>query len=451
MKLTNSAVEKFVCPADKKQAVMWDDEVKGFGCRVTPAGTRTYILQFRVKGTKQERQITIGRHNDPWRVDDARKRARDEKAAMVDGTDPVIAAAEVAARKAAKAEEDKALSVTLRQVMEHYLENRRTAHGTPLRAASQRDIRRHVEINLATWADLPIANITRDACLTRFAELTERAPGQANQCFVNLRALCNHARELYADESGNYRILATNPVQRMLVIRKLNKESAKTGRIPLDRIGHVWNTLRQRADDARIVDERTAADWVSFMLLTGTRRTESGCLLWENVDLDSATYHLPDEVVKNHKGITLPLPAPLVEILKSRARLPAVSDKVAARRRRDSNREHTPFVFPSWGKAGYITAAQATMEAVSKAAGVKVTIHDLRRTLEDLGKQCKVDFDDRKILLNHLASGVHEKHYANNPSPDALRPAVNAIAEFVLEQARIAKENEANGVTVTSN
>ena len=41
MKLTNSAVEKFVCPAGKKQAVKWDSETSGFGVRVTPPGTRT--------------------------------------------------------------------------------------------------------------------------------------------------------------------------------------------------------------------------------------------------------------------------------------------------------------------------------------------------------------------------------------------------------------------------
>ena len=73
--------------------------------------------------------------------------------------------------------------------MNHYLTHKQTSHGTPLREASQRDIRRHVTVNLAEWADQPIANITRDMCLSRFAEISERAPGQANQCMVNLSVM----------------------------------------------------------------------------------------------------------------------------------------------------------------------------------------------------------------------------------------------------------------------
>lgn len=443
MKLTNSAVEKFVCPEGKKQAVKWDSETKGFGVRVTPSGTRTYILQFRVKGSKQERQITIGRHNDPWRVDDARKKAGDIKKQMVEGTDPVLEAQRVKEEETKRAAQDKAQTVTLREIMNHYLTHKQTSHGTPLREASQRDIRRHVTINLADWADQPIANITRDMCLSRFAELSERAPGQANQCMVNLRALCNYASELYANEDGSYRILAVNPVQRMIKLRNgLNKETPKDGRIPLDRIGAVWNVLQKRRADARLVEDRTAADWVCFMLLTGTRRTESGSLLWSNVDLDASTYYLPPDVVKNHNGVTLPLCSPLRDILKARKALPPVSEKVAQRRRRNADREHSAYTFPSWGKTGYITAAQATMEAVIAAAGVHVSIHDLRRTFDDMAQRCKVGENESRQLLNHMASDVHGKHYSNNPDPATLLPAVEAIGQWVLEQAAIAKAVE---------
>lgn len=439
MKLTNSAVEKFACPQGKKNVVLWDSETKGFGVRANESGTHSYIFQFRVKGSKQERQVTIGRHNDPWRVDDARKAATKLKSQMLAGTDPVLEAQRLKKESDQKVIVDEAFAITLRQVMEHYLTNRRTSHGTPLRETTQRDIRRQVTINVKDWADQPIASITRDACLERFNLLTARAPTQSNACMGAIRALCNHARELYANEDGSYRILAANPVERMLKIRKLNKEAVRTGRIPLDRIGAVWNVLRKRSAEARLVEDRTAADWVSFLLLTGTRRTESGCLLWSNVDLDAGTFHLPADVVKNHNALTLPMCTALCDMLKARKEMAAPSDKVIQRRKRNPDRENSDYVFPSYGKTGYITNAQATMKAVIEAAGVKVTIHDLRRTADDIARVCKVGEDERRQLLNHMSTDVHSKHYSNNPDPTTLLSAVDAMGAWVSEQAAVAQ------------
>jgi len=437
VKLTNSFVEKLVCPADAKYALVeWDRERKGFGVRVSSKGTRTYFLQFRVKGSKQERQVTIGRHNDPWRVDDARAKAGKIKEQMMAGTDPVLEAQRVKKANEQKAQVDEAFTITLRQIMEHYLTNRRTSHGTPLRANSQRDIRRHVTISLKDWADQPIANITRDACVERFNALSVSAHSQANTCMINLRALCNYARELYANEDGSYKILVTNPVERMLKVRKLNKEAVCTGRIPLDHIGAVWNVLRKRSAEARLVEDRTAADWLSFVLMTGTRRTESGCLLWSNVDLEAGTFHLPADVVKNHNGITLPMCTALRDMLKARKEMAAPSDKVVQRRKRNPDRERSDYVFPSYGKTGYITNAQATMKAVIEAAGVRGTIHDLRRTATDICKVCKVGEQEERQLLNHKSgSDVHAKHYSNNPDPATLLSAVESMGTWVTEQA----------------
>jgi hypothetical protein len=45
------------------------EEVRGFGVRLSAAsGARTYFVQYRVKGTGRQRQITIVRHNDPYRA-----------------------------------------------------------------------------------------------------------------------------------------------------------------------------------------------------------------------------------------------------------------------------------------------------------------------------------------------------------------------------------------------
>ncbi|MFT3666321.1 tyrosine-type recombinase/integrase [Piscinibacter sp.] len=428
-RLTNTLVESAACPSGRPNVIVWDDKVKGLGVRINAAGTvRTYLLQYRVKGTRQERQIKIGRHNDPWRIDQARAKAMALKVEMLDGVDPVVRDQQKVEADRAAAVLTEAQTITLRQVMEHYVQHQRTRHGA-LRAASIRDIERHVTVNLADWADEPVASIKRDACIERFDAISESSPSQAAQCFANLRALLNHARDMFETDDGEYPLLAVNPVQRMFKKRKPKPEKPRDTRVPLDRVRAVWAMLEKRRAAARTVDDRTSADWVSFMLLTGTRKTESGSLLWSNVDFEAGTFHLPGDVVKNHNGITLPMSTPLRALLKSRRELPEPSEKVAERRRAERSSE---YVFPSWGRLGYITDADATMQAVSEVAGTRVTIHDLRRTFVDVCAQVGVSADRERLLTNHISGDVHARHYAN--SKQALTADVEAIAKWITAE-----------------
>jgi hypothetical protein len=85
------------------------------------------------------------------------------------------------------------------------------------------------------------------------------------------------------------------------------------------------------------------------------------------------------------------------------------------------------------------------MEAVSEVAGCHCSMHTLRRTYEDVLRYAKVDPDMRRVLLNHLAADVHQASYANDDSDSALRPAVEAAAQWILEQARVAEAMATGG------
>jgi integrase len=429
-KLTNGAVERFECRDGKAQDVLWDSEVRGFGLRLSRAtGARTYILVYRVKGTNRERSISIGRHDDPWRVDQARARAIKLKSEMRDGIDPVEQERERQAQMRQQAARDEALSTTLREVMEDYLANRRTKHG-PLRARTQQDIRTNCDSAFASWMDEPVASITRDRCLAKFTTLSERAPAAANLSFVYLRALLNHAREMHADEDGEYRLLSQNPVTRMFKLRKPNANKARDTRIPLDRVGACWNWLRARAVEGRSETERTAADWLSFVMLTGCRRTESASLMWEDVDLDGKTFALRGEVVKNHKALTLPMSTVMHELLTARHQQ-STPEKITRRRSRTRASE---YVFASNGlKNLHVVDARLALEELTKIAGTTVHMHALRRTFDDLAMECRIDSDVRRVLLNHIGGDVHSRHYANGTA--ALGTAVQQIADWIVGQA----------------
>jgi integrase len=294
---------------------------------------------------------------------------------------------------------------------------------------------------MSTWLDKPIASITRDMVLAKFVAITERgAPSQANACCVYLRALCNHAREMHVTPDGLYPILAVNPVTQMFRLRKPNPEKPRTGRIPLDKVGAVWSMLRKRAVEAKRAVDRAAADWLSLVILMGTRLTESASLRTTDIDLEAKTLHLRGEVagavdgfegVKNHSDLILPLSETLFEILEAR---------IAAIQRDSSRTGASPYLFPSHGaKRPYVSDPRALLTTVGKIAGRHISTHDLRRTYEDLAKAVKVDPDERRLLINHAASDVHGAAYSNNPDPEMLRPATEAIAKYVTDAALVAE------------
>lgn len=418
-KLTKERIEKFTCPPGRKQAVLWCSELRGFGVRATDKGVKTYILQFRVKGTGQERQRSLGRYNDVT-LYDARAEAEALKNAMRKGVDPAHEERRQReereaqeAQAAAQAVKDEAQSVTLRHVMEEYLLNKRTRHG-PLRAASKRDIERHMTTNLVDWLDQPVSTITRD----KFNELSERAPGQANQCFINLRALLNRARENYSTDDV-YPLLPFNPVERMFKLRKPNREEPRDRRIPIEKVGAVWHTLDKRREAAHNATERTAVDFVQCLILTGCRKTELASLTWDRVHFDLGTFVIPKEIAKNHNALTFPLTPMLRELLERRPRV-----------------KGSAYVFASWGKKSpYIGDPRGAMEAVSEVAGMHLSPHDLRRTFDDIAKLCKVGEDERWKLLNHLPTDVHRKHYANSITIKVLAEAVESMHDWIKAEA----------------
>jgi hypothetical protein len=76
MKLTKRAVDA-VNPG-VSAAIIWDEELRGFGLRVAPGGTKSYILSYRAGRGRNapQHRITIGKHGSPWTVEMARREAR---------------------------------------------------------------------------------------------------------------------------------------------------------------------------------------------------------------------------------------------------------------------------------------------------------------------------------------------------------------------------------------
>jgi Arm domain-containing DNA-binding protein len=59
MRLTVSNVRSLTLPAGKNEALVFDDDLPGFGLRLRAGGSRTWIFQYAIAG--KQRRLTIGK------------------------------------------------------------------------------------------------------------------------------------------------------------------------------------------------------------------------------------------------------------------------------------------------------------------------------------------------------------------------------------------------------
>lgn len=390
-KLTKKIVDEMPYPVGR-QALVWDQDLKGFGLRLSPS-KKTYIVQGRIRGTGATRRVSLGEHG-VLTLQEARKRAKRELSAMLEGSDPSQE------KKRSRVE-----SVTLRRVVEGYLEDRRD-----LKPSSRADIRKHLEKSFGTWANRSFLEITRDRVLERFGELSDRSAAQANQAFRILRALLNYARGKYRHRDEP--ILTENPVKVLGDTKTWNRIKPRSGRIPMDRIGAAWNLLQGlRTDPGQTQIGQTLADAVCFLLLTGCRWSEMSELTWDQVNVEGGFWHLPDP--KNRQPITFPLSGPAVKILSERPR-------------------KGNYVFPARSGDGHIHDARGIFEKISSLAETRVTAHDLRRTFRAIAGEVGVEFWKTKLLMGHKISGdVTISSYTEKSDLRYLSREINAIGEWI--------------------
>jgi hypothetical protein len=116
---------------------LWDEELSGFGLKVTPAGRKVYLVQYQLGGRKgRTRRVTIGRHGEltPTAARVEAKRLLGEIAA---GRDPALDRDE--------ANTGKTIAVMLEQFMAEHVR-------TKLKISTARYYQRLVELPItAPW------------------------------------------------------------------------------------------------------------------------------------------------------------------------------------------------------------------------------------------------------------------------------------------------------------
>lgn len=337
----------------RRDTFLWDTAIPGFGLKVTSAGRKVYVLQYRMggRGTPVQR-YTIGSHGAPWTPDKAREEAQRLLGQIDARTDP--------ARVRALARDEP----TIAELCDRYLSdgpaikpNKKASSW----AIDRSNIGRHIKPLLGrkkvgTVARADVERFQQDVAAgkTKTDEKTgphgraivEGGKGTAARSVAVLGAIMS-----YAVRRG-YR--ADNPVKGIERLKGERRERY----LSLSEFSRLGGVLAAAERDGA---NPAAIAAIRLLLLTGARKSEILGLKWEWVDFERGCLRLPDSKTG---AKAIPLGAPALELLASLARI-----------------EGSPFVFPAEKGNGHLIGVPKVWQRIRALAGLgDVRLHDLRHS-----------------------------------------------------------------------
>ncbi len=362
----------------RADAFLWDDKLKGFCCKATPAGKRAFFVQYRLRGKGQNiKRVHIGYYGK-LTVKQARDRAKQLLGEANAGSDP--RAAEKAKRQTERAEKaakaGKAAKGTLRQCAERFLElNKKSGRYWAHKRA------RLLGNDTKGLLDSPVMSIKKSDLLGVLDAVAQRSENAARLLHVDLRKLFNWALERD--------LIEANP---MAGIK--NPKPAETRDRVLEpyEITAFWHATADMA--------WPFASMYRLLLLTGARREEVAGMRWSELDLDAGTWTLPGSRTKNKREHRLPLAPAAISLL----------DRVGiAANKQGYGYQDSGLIFSTTGRtppSGWSKAKAGLDKKMSGLLGSKFRawrVHDLRRTcatgMEDLGIPTHIV----ETALNHVS------------------------------------------------
>ena len=337
-------------------STVWDDRLPGFGVRVTPKGSRSYVMRYRTEA-RTERLLTIGRVED-MHPDDARELAREKFKEVRHGKDP-------------KADRDKLRDApTVTDLAERF----KAEHAVKKRASTSTNyelaFRLHV---LPRMGKLKVRDVAFEDVEAMHRAMAE-TPIAAN------RAVAALSKAFTLAERWKWRDRGTNPCD---FIEDYPEETRQRILSP-DEVSRLWDVLE--GWDAEV----PIAPLVKLLLLTGCRTGEWRCALWSWVDLERGLLSLPDRGSKTGQR-EVSLAPEVVTLLDA---LPRTS----------------VYVLPG-RTGGPMSGHQKAWRSIRKAAGLEdVRIHDLRHTFGSWAHRNGMSLKAVADLLGHKQLSTSERY-----------------------------------------
>lgn len=400
-KLTKKAVEALEPPATG-QAFLWDGELKGFGVRVTKAGVKTFIIQYR-NAEGKSRRINLGRFGI-MTVENARDEAKIKFGALAAGHDP------------ADNDDDPHHQVTVSDLCNWYLEEAEAGRilgrrNRPIKkstlAMDKSRIETHIKPLLGkrlahTLKVADIEGMQSDIVAGKTAKprgkgrggVTTGGPGVASRAVGTLQSILGHAArldKLESHPSRGARKLAGKKKQRRLSVAEIK----------------LLGAAMRHAE--RNGESPVALAIVRFLALTGFRISEGQGLQWSWLNADGDYVAFPDT--------------------KGDAQIRAIGPSAAKIAASQPVRGESPYVFPSDINEGHFTAAKACLFRLCASVGIKgVTPHTLRHTFGSVAGELGFSELTIRALLGHAAQSVTQGYVHID---EALKLAVTRTCEEI--------------------
>jgi integrase len=359
--------------------VLWDDELGGFGCRVFPSGKRSFIVQYRLPGSRKSLQVTLGPYGR-LTVTEARALGRDALAKARLGEDLK------AGRKAQRATEAAQASVlTVRGLAEQYIAALRAGTAATKRLRGQQASSGYIDDTILH--------------LRRFAEICGNQGAEAITRADVVRALHPYARQpsthrrMHGAISRMYgwarkhELVTNKPADDIDTISPPSRERV----LSLNELAAIWC--------AAATLEHVYRDTVHLMILTGQRRAEVAGMTWGELDLERALWTLPAARTKARRQHVLPIAPLAAATLQARhaahQRPPAGTDLVLPTLARDG-KSIAPISGWNWLK-----------RELDRASGVaEWRLHDFRRSIVSICAEHGADIGTLDTLLNPSSSAT---------------------------------------------
>jgi integrase len=329
-RLTDAAIKRLRAPS-RANRITYDDDVAGFGIRITAADARSFVLNYRTRSGR-ERRFTIGSYPN-WRTTAAREEARRLHRIVDAGGDPL-------AGLEAKRDAPTMSQLCDRFELEH-LPRKRPGTAADYRRMLRNHIRPHFGQH-AKVADIDFTHI--DALHRKISKAGHMH--RANRVVAVLSKMFALAVK--------WKMRPDNPCKGV----EKNPEGKRKRYLSGDELVRLTTALIKHPD-------RQAANIVRLLLLTGARRGEVLSARWDDIDLSTGTWTKPASTTKQAADHVAPLSAPARQLLSEIA-----------------GKEPTPkHVFPGNGAGGHRATIKRNWREITKAAGISgLRIHDLRHS-----------------------------------------------------------------------
>ena len=382
-RITDSLV--LATQAGEKDIYTWDAVVPGFGLKVTPTGSKSFLLQYKAQG--RTRRLTIGPCH-AWSTKDARSEAAKAKTEISRGVDP----------QAAKMKEKTFWTVA--EGLAHWLEygGEKWAERTTIEYIGSFENHVLPVVGRIKVRELTIADCER--IKTRAKKGGRYAANRALGALSSMLSFCQRR-----DQLG-----AINPAKLVERYREESRERFLSAE-ELARLGEV---MAEEATRAPI-----SVGALRLLALTGMRSSEVSTLQWSAVDFEAGTINLTSfkgDQQSKRKVKVVHLSAPALEVLQTA----------------ESWRTND-YVFPSvyvTGKA-HVIDLTAPWVRIRKAAGLDdVRIHDLRHGFASVAVSGGQSLPIIGKLLGHARTATTERyaHLAADPVKAAAEATGATIA-----------------------